>query len=57
VRALFAWGFFVPLVYTLGIWLEGGLFGAWFAYVPYQISLSAVLIWRFRSGVWRNIRI
>jgi MATE family, multidrug efflux pump len=56
-HTLLGWGFFVPAAWTLGIALGGGLRGAWLAGLLYVASLSSVLVWRFRSGSWRHVRI
>jgi MATE family multidrug resistance protein len=57
VRCALAWGLFLPLGYTLGIALDGGLTWAWGGGVVYVAALAGVLVWRFRSGAWRNIKI
>jgi MATE family multidrug resistance protein len=51
------WGFFVPVAYGLGIALEGGLTGAWFGGLIYIGLLALLLVRRFRSGAWQQIRI
>jgi MATE family multidrug resistance protein len=51
------WGFFVPLAYGLGIMLEGGLTGAWLGGLVYISLLALLLVRRFRSGAWQQIRI
>jgi MATE family multidrug resistance protein len=57
VHSLLGWGLFVPSAYLLGFVLEGGLRGAWFAGLIYVIVLAGSLIWRFRSGAWREMQI
>jgi MATE family multidrug resistance protein len=57
VRLALAWGIFVPLAYLFGVTLEGGLTWAWVAATVHVAMLSATLVWRFRSGAWRKIRI
>lgn len=57
VRFAFAWGVFLPLAWTLGFYLEGGLPWAWIGGLVEICLLSLALIWRFRSGAWRRIRI
>ncbi len=57
VHSLLGWGFFVPAAYVLGFVFEGGLRGAWFAGLLYVIVLAASLVWRFRSGAWREVEI
>ena len=57
VHTLFGWGFFVPIAYLLGITWGYGLYGAWVGGLAYVIGLSSVLVWRVRSGAWREIEI
>jgi multidrug resistance protein, MATE family len=51
------WAFFVPVAYLLGVTLGYGLFGAWCGGLVFVVALAALLVWRFRSGAWRRIRI
>ena len=57
IETVFGWGVFVPLAYTLGVVLEGGLAGAWTGGMISLACSAAILVWRFRSGAWRRIRI
>jgi MATE family multidrug resistance protein len=57
VETLFGWGVFVPLAYFLGVTLEGGLTGAWAGGTISITALAILLVRRFRSGAWRQIRI
>jgi putative MATE family efflux protein len=57
VHTALAWGLFVPLAYLLGVTLNGGLTAAWAGATLYVAVLAAVLIWRFVSGAWQQIRI
>jgi len=57
VRLLLSWGLFVPLAWTLGVALEGGLTGAWLGGMVYVAALAALLVRRFRSGAWQGLRI
>lgn len=57
IETFFGWGVFVPLAYTLGVVLEGGLAGAWTGGMISLACSAAILVWRFRSGAWRRIRI
>jgi len=56
-RFALSWGLFLPLAYGLGFWLGGGLTWAWTGGAVYVAVLSVVLLGRFRSGAWREIRI
>ncbi|MBW2420963.1 MAG: MATE family efflux transporter [Deltaproteobacteria bacterium] len=57
VRFALAWGLFLPLAWVFGVYLEGGLMAAWLGGSVYIVVLSVYLVWRFRSGAWRAIRI
>ncbi|MGE3497663.1 MAG: MATE family efflux transporter [Candidatus Binatia bacterium] len=57
VQTSFAWGVFLPSAYLFGVTLGGGLSGAWLGGVLYLALLGAALQWRFRSGVWRRVRL
>jgi multidrug resistance protein, MATE family len=52
-----AWLVYLPASWLLGVWLEGGLLGAWIGASIYSLVLSIVLVSRFRSGAWKSIRI
>jgi MATE family multidrug resistance protein len=56
-HTILGWGFFVPVAYLLGVTLDGGLRGAWLGGLFYVAALAAVLLWRFRSGAWRSVKI
>lgn len=47
----------VPLAWLLGITLGFGLGGIWAAATLYVVLLTAVMVWKFRSGDWKSIRI
>ena len=57
IETFFGWGVFVPLAYTLGIVLDGGLAGAWIGGAISLALSSAALYWRFRTGAWERARI
>jgi putative MATE family efflux protein len=43
---------FVPLAYFFGIFLKGGLIGAWLALPIYIILYASVIFWKFKKGEW-----
>jgi MATE family multidrug resistance protein len=47
----------VPLAWVLGLVLGWRLNGIWLAGVAYAALLAAVMVWKFRSGDWKKIRI
>ena len=47
----------VPLAWLLGLELRVGLVGIWSAALTYVVLLTAVMVWKFRSGDWKTIRI
>lgn len=57
IRFVLAWGLFVPLAYTFGVVLEGGLTWSWVGGIVYVMALTAILIRRFQSGRWKTITI
>jgi MATE family multidrug resistance protein len=52
-----AWVVRLPLVYLFAFVLGGGVVGAWYAEFVFILSLAVALGWRFRSGVWKEVRI
>ena len=57
VQASLAWIVRLPLVYTFAVVLARGVTGAWFGELLYVTVLGSAWLLRFRSGVWRTIRI
>jgi putative MATE family efflux protein len=45
---------FVPLAYFFGIFLKGGLIGAWLALPVYIILYSSVIFVKFKYGYWKT---
>lgn len=52
-----SWGFGVPLVYILTIPVGLGVLGAWLGVLAMLASQAMVLLYRFRSGHWKTIRV
>ncbi|MDR3667390.1 MAG: MATE family efflux transporter [Ignavibacteriaceae bacterium] len=46
---------FVPLAYFFGIFLKGGLIGAWLALPVYIILYSSIIFTKFKYGDWKTI--
>jgi len=57
VQASLAWCVRLPLVYALAVILGGGVLGAWWGELGYVTVLGSAWLLRFRSGVWRTVRI
>jgi MATE family multidrug resistance protein len=57
VEVALGWGFFLPLAWWLGVYLDGGLTAAWTGALLGVLALAVVLLWRFLSGAWRTISI
>jgi MATE family multidrug resistance protein len=57
VQASLAWCVRLPLVYLLAVVLGRGVLGAWWGELGYVTVLGSAWLLRFRSGVWRTIRI
>jgi multidrug resistance protein, MATE family len=47
----------VPLAWLLGIVLKLGLVGIWSSALVYAMLLTAAMIWKFRSGDWKTIKV
>jgi MATE family multidrug resistance protein len=47
----------VPLAWLFGIVLELGLVGIWSSALLYAVLLTAAMIWKFRSGDWKTIKV
>lgn len=56
-RLLFAWGFFIPLVWLLIFPLNRGIWGAWLGALIYLAGLALIYFIRFRLGHWRRIQL
>jgi MATE family multidrug resistance protein len=57
VQASLAWCVRLPLVYVLAVVLGRGVLGAWWGELVYVTVLGSAWLLRFRSGVWRTVRI
>ena len=47
----------VPLAWLLGLTFGFGLVGIWSAALVYVVLLTAVMVWKFRSGDWKAIKL
>jgi MATE family multidrug resistance protein len=47
----------VPLAWVLGVHYEMGLIGLWLAALVYVVLLAAVMLWKFRGGSWKTIKL
>lgn len=57
VQTTLAWLLRLPLAWLLAMTLGYGVLGAWYAEFTFILALSIAFIWRFRTGMWRNVRI
>jgi MATE family multidrug resistance protein len=57
VQTTLAWVLRLPLAWLLAISLGHGVVGAWYAEFVFILALSGAVMWRFRSGVWREVKI
>jgi MATE family, multidrug efflux pump len=57
MRCLLSWLVFLPVAYVFAFPLDGGLTGAWLGGLVHITLIAALLVLRFRSGAWREIRI
>jgi MATE family multidrug resistance protein len=56
-RCLISWLVFLPLAYLFAVPIGWGLTGAWIGGLISMVILTLFLVFRFRSGAWRKIRI
>lgn len=56
-RCLISWLVFLPLAYLFAVPIGWGLTGAWIGGLVSMVLLTLFLVFRFRSGAWRKIRI
>ena len=56
-RSVVSWLIFLPLAYLFAFRFDWGLTGAWNGGLIAMILLAAILVYRFHSGAWREIRI
>ncbi len=47
----------VPLAYVMGVVLDQGSMGLWGSAVTYIVLLAASMVWRFKGGAWKKIKI
>ena len=57
VSATLAWFVRLPVAYLFAVVLQQGVTGAWCGELIYVTVLGAAWLLRFRSGVWRTVRI
>ena len=57
VELVLHFGCLVPLAWLLGITFGFGLPGIWAAATTYVVLLTAVMVYKFRSGDWQGIRL
>lgn len=51
---LVLWAISLPFSYTLAVWLKMGLVGVWLAYAIDEILRSLLMLYRWRSGIWKE---
>ena len=51
------WGFRVPLAFIAALWLNLGLWWVWSAMIVDWTVRMALLLWRYRSERWQEIRV
>jgi Na+-driven multidrug efflux pump len=57
VELILHFGCLVPLAWLLGITFGVGLVGIWAAALVYVLLLTAVMVWKFKSGDWKTIQL
>ena len=51
------WVIFLPVSYLLGVFLGGGIVGAWMALPLYIVSYSLLIYVKYRRGAWLLIKV
>ncbi len=51
------WGIFIPLAYVFGVVLDGGMVGAWLSLPVYLVLYASIMVWRFKRGAWKRVRV
>lgn len=51
------WVIFLPLAYILSIICNMGLLGAWIAFSIWVILFSMIMVFKIRTGTWKNIKV
>ena len=49
--------FYLPVAYLLGIRAHLGITGAWLGELAYWITMSSLMVGKFRTGTWKSIRV
>ncbi|HTO55469.1 MAG TPA: MATE family efflux transporter [Myxococcota bacterium] len=57
VQSVLSWTLRLGSVWTLAVYLQGGVFGAWTGELLYVTALAFCWVLRFRAGHWRTVRI
>jgi len=57
VEVITHWLLFLPLSYILGIWLEGGIIGAWCALPVYVLMFLGMNYYKFIKGSWMSNKV
>jgi Na+-driven multidrug efflux pump len=57
IELILHFGCLVPLAWLLGITFGVGLVGIWTAALIYVVLLTAVMVWKFKSGDWKTIQL
>jgi Na+-driven multidrug efflux pump len=57
VELILHFGCLVPLAWLLGITFGFGLVGIWSAALVYVVLLTAVMVWKFKTGDWKTIKL
>ena len=57
VDILTHWGLFIPACYILGIVYGYGFWGMWISFGLHLTFFATYLLWRFKQGHWKKIKI
>lgn len=57
ITAFSTWGLRVGIAYLFGIALHWGLFGVWLGWCADFLVRAALILFRFRAGKWKTLRV
>jgi Na+-driven multidrug efflux pump len=51
------WLIFLPLAYLFSVVLAGGIVGAWLSLPFYLVLYALLMVWRFKHGSWKHVKV
>ncbi|MEK7803264.1 MAG: MATE family efflux transporter, partial [Deltaproteobacteria bacterium] len=57
VEGVAVWLLFLPSTYILSTIFGFGLYGAWMSMLGYSIIFGTAMLWKFKTGKWKESEI